>query len=93
MRICLIFWFVLFALPSWAQPDTTRVFRIDSLPGWNIWLDKGWKFHAGDNSSFAQPAFDDSRWEHINPTQDINELPSVRTDGQGWLRLRLAIHD
>jgi hypothetical protein len=54
-------------------------------------MDKGWKFHPGDDLAWAQPTFNDSRWERINPTQDLHELPAVMATGLGWLRLRLAV--
>ncbi len=48
-----------------------QAFRIDSLPQQGILLDKGWKWHAGDNPDFAKADFDDSAWESIDPTKDI----------------------
>jgi len=42
-------------LSSWAQSE---VFRIDSIPTQGILLDKGWKWHAGDNPDFAKLDFD-----------------------------------
>ncbi|MCY7351233.1 MAG: hypothetical protein LH606_11290, partial [Cytophagaceae bacterium] len=67
------------------------VFRIDSLPPQGVLLDKGWKWHAGDNPDWAKPEFDDSQWEAIDPTKDIFELPQIPKTGKiVWLRLRLA---
>ena len=66
-------------------------FRIDSLPKQVILLDKGWKWHPGDNPDFAKPDFDDSKWEDIDPTKDIMDLPQVRKAGIGWLRLNLHV--
>ncbi|WP_461048526.1 sensor histidine kinase [Spirosoma arcticum] len=71
--------------------QTQPVFRIDSLPPQGILLDKGWKWQAGDNPAWAKPAFDDSKWERIDPTQDINQLTQIRKAGSGWLRVRLQI--
>ena len=70
-------------LPSQAQP----VFRIDSLPAQGVLLNKGWKWHAGDNPNFAKPEFDDSTWEGIDPTKTIPELSSLNLDKPLWLRL------
>ena len=54
-------------------------------------LDEGWKWHKGDDPSWASPAFDDSKWEAINPAQDVMHLPQIH-DGQIlWLRSRLTI--
>ena len=67
------------------------VFRIDSLPAQGVLLDKGWKWHAGDNPDWAKPSVDDSTWESIDPTQDINSLAKIRKAGLGWLRLRIQV--
>ncbi len=77
-------------LTCWGQP----VFRIDSLPPQGILLDKGWKWHAGDNPDFAKADFDDTKWERIDPTKDIFELPQLdKATGQiGWFRIRLSLN-
>ena len=81
--------FCLFLPASQAQ----SVFRIDSLPANGVLLDKGWKFHAGDNPEWAKPAFDDAKWADIDPTKGIFDLPQLdrRTGRIGWLRLRLRL--
>ena len=65
--------------------------RIDSLPMRGVLLDKGWKWHVGDNSDWAKPNIDDRQWSSIDPTKDIMELPQVRQAGIGWFRLHLAL--
>ena len=76
---------------SFAQVFRQAAFRIDSLPAEGILLDKGWKWHAGDNPDFAKPDFDDSAWERIDPTKTIHYLPQIRKEPVGWFRLRLRI--
>jgi two-component system NtrC family sensor kinase len=68
-----------------------QVLQIDSLPQQGILLDKGWKWHAGDNPDFANADFDDSAWEGIDPTKDIMSLPKLRNSKVSWLRLTLKI--
>ncbi|WP_164490005.1 sensor histidine kinase [Runella sp. SP2] len=75
------------SLCSWAQKE---VFRIDSIPSKGILLDKGWKWHAGDNPDFAKPDFDDSKWENIDPNTDIYNIPQkVYNQSVSWLRIHL----
>jgi two-component system, NtrC family, sensor kinase len=71
-----------------------QVFTIDSLPNNGIILDKGWKWYAGDNPVFAQPDFDDSAWEGIDPTKDIFDLPQLnkKTGEIGWFRLKMNLN-
>ncbi|QMW04773.1 ATP-binding protein [Spirosoma foliorum] len=66
-------------------------FRIDSLPQDGILLDKGWKWHLGDNSDWAKPDFDDARWDTLNPTREIALLHQLPQQGIGWLRIRLHV--
>ena len=68
-----------------------QVLQIDSLPPQGILLDKGWKWHAGDNPDFAKTDFDDSKWGSIDPTKDIMDLPQVKGASLGWFRLKIDI--
>jgi two-component system, NtrC family, sensor kinase len=80
--------FLFFSLPSYAQQ--TDIFRIDNLPIEGMLLNKGWKFHAGDNPDWAKVNFDDSAWEAIDPTKTIPELKPLNTDNPLWLRLKFS---
>lgn len=75
-------------LSSLAQNE---VFRIDSIPTKGILLDKGWKWHAGDNPDFAKPDFDDSKWESIDLTKLMDDLPQIQKAGIGWFRINFNI--
>jgi len=68
-----------------------KVFRVDSLPTQGVLLKEGWKFHAGDNPEWAKADFDDSKWESIDPTKDIYDLPQLRETHVAWLRLRVSL--
>ena len=69
-----------------------QVLQIDSLPPQGILLDKGWKWHAGDNPDWAKADFDDSKWESIDPTKDIFDLPKIPKNGEiFWLHLQLSL--
>ncbi|MER0439329.1 sensor histidine kinase [Emticicia sp. W12TSBA100-4] len=89
MRKLIIFsLLILLDLCVYAQKE---VFRLDGLPKEGILLNKGWKFHAGDNPDFAKPDFDDSKWESIDPTQDVMDLPQVKKAKIGYFRLSFSI--
>ncbi|MFN8349212.1 MAG: sensor histidine kinase [Spirosomataceae bacterium] len=89
-RLLLLLTLASIHLSGSAQKD---VFRIDSIPATGILLDKGWKWHAGDNSDFAKSDFDDSQWEDIDPTKDIMALDQIRKPSVVWFRLPLVLHD
>jgi hypothetical protein len=67
------------------------IFRIDSIPQAGVLLNKGWKWHAGDNPDFAKSDFDDSKWESIDPDKDIDKLPQIKKAKIGWFRIHLNI--
>jgi signal transduction histidine kinase len=91
MRI-LFFILMLFLLKeeSFSQGDG-NVFFIDHLSKDGILLNRGLKFYAGDDPAFASPDFDDSRWQSIDPTQDIYSLPQLWKTNICWLRLHLSL--
>jgi signal transduction histidine kinase len=68
-----------------------EVFQLQRVNQGEIILDKGWKFHAGDDLSWAKPDYDDSNWEKIDPTEELHHLPQVKKAGIGWFRLTMQI--
>jgi hypothetical protein len=46
-----------------------------------------YKYHTGDDTTWAQPEFDDSDWEQI----EIDEFPLDRWQGIGWFRYVLEV--
>ncbi len=75
---------------SYAQ-DSAVIVHIDSIPPQGILLDRGWKFHAGDDTAWAKPEYDERTWQTINPALDIHDsLPQIpKSGGICWFRLHL----
>jgi two-component system NtrC family sensor kinase len=89
MKISLLVLFLLCNLLTLCQVES--VYKIDSLPPGGLTLDKGWKWQTGDEPGFAKPDFDDSKWESIDPSKDISDLPQLATPGViFWLRLHFT---
>lgn len=82
---------LLFLQGSFALLAQRKVIQIDSLPPKGFLLQEGWKFHAGDNSEWAKADFDDSKWEDIDPTKDLGDLPQIRQEAVGWFRIRFQV--
>jgi hypothetical protein len=57
-------------------------------------LQASWRFAPGDDSKYAEPGFDDSKWTLIKPGIDIlladAHAPNVQ-DGSDWSRLRVHL--
>ena len=62
----------------------------DSLPPEGTILNKGWKFHRGDDPVFAEPKYDDSYWEPIDPTSNVLDLHTATRSDICWIRLRIS---
>ena len=55
---------------------------------WSSDIDGGWRTHAGDDMAWANPGFDDSRWETVR----LDDLGPAQ-EGWRWYRLRIKLHE
>jgi len=53
-------------------------------------LHNKWKFQAGDDTSWAKPRFDDSKWETRSSWIPIGEVPED-WNGIGWFRIHVSV--
>jgi len=82
MKTCFI-WFMAFLLVFQGCRQAQTTSRID--------LNIPWKFHTGDDIGWAAPAFDDSKWEKIDPSKVWEEQGYEGYDGFAWYRIRVVI--
>lgn len=75
---CLLFYVFLITPFCFSQEN---IFQIDKIPSEGILLNKGWKYHSGDNPEWANPNFNDTKWDNINPDIDIHQLQKQKKDG------------
>ena len=62
----------------WSQDIADSSLQLTNIPVDGILLNKGWKFHAGDNPEWAKPGYDDKGWTSVNPALELHDLPQVR---------------
>jgi len=74
-----------------SQEQPYPFIRIDARHNKTVKLNKGWKFHAGDNFQWTKPDYDDRGWQPIDPTLALHQLPSVKKAGIGWFRLKMKV--
>ncbi|MFN8347222.1 MAG: ATP-binding protein [Spirosomataceae bacterium] len=82
--------FILFsscALHLWGQKSIT----IQSIDDDGTVLSRNWKWHAGDNTAWAGPDFNDQDWEKIVPTSHIQTLSKLREAQIGWFRRPIKV--
>src|SRR4030095_9745034 len=76
----------------YSQEPASQIFHLDSIPSQSgVILDKGWKFHAGDDPQWAKVGYDDAIWQPVDPTLGLHKLPIVKKAGIGWFRLKMKV--
>ena len=93
LRYHLLVLSLLYLIGPVARAQAPTTFTISEVPQQGVMLDKNWKWQAGDNPLWAKPEFDDRRWQFIDPTKDITDLPQVRGCSVSWFRLRFSLKD
>lgn len=58
-----------------------------SLPAGEI----KWRFSPGDDTLWADPNYDDSEWELVNPWMDMSKPEAEKWNGIGWFRKVIKI--
>ena len=53
--------------------------------------DRKWKYHAGDDTLWKNPAFNDSGWDTLKPNLNLNKIDTGIFNGIGWFRYHLKI--
>ncbi|HVS94390.1 MAG TPA: 7TM diverse intracellular signaling domain-containing protein, partial [Mucilaginibacter sp.] len=86
-KLLLLLFLFLFSA-AYGQQAGDGNFELKQLPA-NV-TDQ-WKFHAGDDPAWADTAFDDQNWQHIDATQEYHFLPQVAKAQIGWFRLTLDV--
>jgi len=54
-------------------------------------IDRFWKYHRGDDSKWADPAFDDNRWQSLDPRLKVKDLKPGIFENIGWFRIHLLV--
>ena len=76
-----------------SQELASQDFPLDSIPTQTgIILNKGWKFHAGDDPPWAKVGYNDANWQPVDPTLQLHNLPIVKKAGIGWFRLKMKVN-
>jgi hypothetical protein len=76
---------------SLASPGVGQTLKVQNPGTGTIPLDKGWRFHLGDDKALADPALDDSNWEPIRVDEPWGQQGHPSYTGFAWYRLRLQI--
>jgi signal transduction histidine kinase len=86
-----VFLFLLIATNCLSQPLFSPVLSRDRLIRGIVALDKGWKFHEGDDSAWSKPSYDDGSWKSADLSSYSPFLPAFKKKEIGWFRLKLIL--
>lgn len=70
---------------------TVNVLGIDNSPKKLVDLNGYWKFEIGDNLDWADPSYDDSRWERIRVPSTWEDEGFPGYDGFAWYRITFTL--
>lgn len=77
---------------AFAQAQENYFLSADTLDKYTqIWLGDKIKYHPGDDSAWANPAYDDGDWETTSSWLAPRHLPAAGWPGLGWFRLHLTV--
>lgn len=94
--MCKGFLYILLALGAayCANTQNCRVLSMDSFQGKDnvVTLEKGWRYHPGDNPLWASKNYQDSAWEQVeNTALYLKNMPNAPWEGIGWFRYTFKI--
>ena len=85
---------LLYKIPGWRDLVQQKIIlteeRIKNKGGW-VELFEGWKYKIGDDSSWADPSYDDSEWKNINPGLKKEDLEKLEWTGNIWFRNEIHV--
>src|SRR6187397_1352870 len=89
----LLFLALLISFRSLAQDSLSpaHTFYISKLTNEGVLLDKGWKFHPGDDPEWSKPDLDDSKWQVVALPDYHSYIPQLKNKDIGWFRIDLVI--
>jgi len=73
------------------EPVPATIEAVELAEGGPLNLLYLWRFHPGDDPRWADPAFDDSDWELVEPLLLPRGRPRDGWPGTGWFRRHLRI--
>ena len=83
-----------YKLSGWRDLAQHKIYitpeRLANKEGY-IELIEGWKYKAGDDSSWVDPSFNDSSWQKVNPELDKETLEKIEWTGNAWFRNHIYV--
>lgn len=78
---------LLFAATAMAQKDPDHILHLNKDSLTYSFNHTTWKYLPGDDSAYAQPTYDDSKWDKVFSGLWSKMYPKYKNDSIGWFRL------
>jgi serine phosphatase RsbU (regulator of sigma subunit) len=85
---------IIYSVSKWRdQVINIAVISLERLQnkGGSLELYEGWKYKIGDDTSWANPSFDDENWKTINPLLNEEDFKKLDWSGNIWFRNTLIV--
>ena len=79
------------ALQTTADPNPVPILSVGNIGHSAVPIDGEWQYHLGDAPRWADPAYDDSNWEHITTDKTWGAQTHPSYTGFAWYRRHLDI--
>ncbi len=73
--------------------SANSIFYFDHIPLAGDTLLSQWKFHSGDDSTWASPVYDDKHWKAIDPNMLITDFVKTHPENVGWFRVKIKVSE
>jgi hypothetical protein len=82
---------LLLIMPAWLPAQDPSGIHFRQFPPGLFNLDRGWRFHSGDDPHWADPGFNDSTWKEVSLSDISSYMPAFSRNDIGWFRCKLYI--
>ncbi len=87
--LIILFLFIAQASLVQGQPYVTHLSK-DSLTN-SYSFEENWLYHAGDDSAWAAPGYNDSNWRPLDSRLRLQDSANIYFKGIGWFRLHISV--
>ncbi len=78
-------------LTLFSQSVDTLLIKADTIASRTVNFNEDWRYHPGDDSTWSDPLFDDSKWEVVDCRLNLDDSLKVDWEGIGWFRKTINI--
>lgn len=78
-------------LTLFSQSVDTLFIQADTIASRTVNFNEDWRYHSGDDSTWSDPLYDDSKWERVDSRVVLDDSVDVEWTGIGWFKKTIQI--